>query len=134
MHLVFFLQLICLRYSTSLASVYAFKACVELTGPGNILAAMESYDNLRCRAEKADSNSLRLFHAAASSYCLLWLGRLSDIEMLLADAAVFIWEKGNFIILAASGAVELSHLHAKRGDIDRARKYHEKASCISKRA
>lgn len=69
------------------ASLHAFTALVEMTGYGDLSRAQASYARLRGEAERANSLSLRLFHAAASSYCLLWMGRFAEVEMLLADAA-----------------------------------------------
>jgi len=69
------------------ASLFGFKALVEMTGTGDLSAATESFESQLIWAERAKSPSLRLFHAAAFSYCLLWQGRLSRVAVLLADGA-----------------------------------------------
>ncbi|MFQ5329482.1 MAG: BTAD domain-containing putative transcriptional regulator [Thermodesulfobacteriota bacterium] len=54
---------------------------------GDLSMAVESFESQHLWAEKAHSSSLRLFHVAAFSYCLLWQGSLSRVRVLLADGA-----------------------------------------------
>jgi len=70
------------------ASLYVFKAMIELTGHGDILKALASYKSMRSLAEEAGSMSLRVFYACSASYGLLWMGRFSEAEIALADADV----------------------------------------------
>ncbi len=106
--------------SLAVASLYGFKALVELTWLGDIKAAKESYDNLRFYAEKATSPSLRLFYAAAVSYCLLWMGRLSEIEMLLDDASVFLSDKETSLVVKIYFQTTVGLFHGVLGDMEKA--------------
>ena len=70
----------------ALSSIHGFKGLAELTGHGNMSKTLQSYGELRRWAEEARSPSLRLFYAAAASYCLLWMGRINEAAILLNDA------------------------------------------------
>ncbi len=72
----------------SVSSVYGFKGLAELTGYGNVQQALDTYKSLRLWAEKAGSTSLRVFYSAAASYSLLWMGRLSEADIILSDAMI----------------------------------------------
>ncbi len=72
----------------AISSLYGFKAMAELTGHGKVQQALDSYKSLRLWAEKAGSTSLRVFYSAAASYSLLWIGRLSEADILLSDAGI----------------------------------------------
>jgi len=104
----------------AVASLYGFKALIELTGPGDVQAAKESYEHLRLYAEKAASPSLRLFYAAAISYCLLWMGKLAEIEMILDDAGVFLADAETSIVCKIYFQTTVSLFHAVRGEIEKA--------------
>jgi|Deesub1362A_J573_1020465.scaffolds.fasta_scaffold00199_19 DNA-binding SARP family transcriptional activator len=72
----------------AVSSLLGFKALVELTGEGDIKKAYETYMKQRLWAEKAGAHSLMVYFAAACSYCLIWMGRLSEAEVIMTDAEV----------------------------------------------
>ncbi len=84
------------------ASLFGFKGLVELTGQGAIEAASESYARQRALAERAGSNSLLVFAAAADSYCHFYTGKLDTGELLLADACA---------LAAAGGVSHVAHVY-----------------------
>lgn len=73
--------------SLAVCSLVGFKGLTELTGQ-DINKAYETYIKQRLYAEKAGSHSLMVYFAAASSYCLIWMGRLSEAELIIKDAEV----------------------------------------------
>ncbi len=70
----------------AVASLLGYKALAELTGEGNIHLASMPYLVQQHWAEKAESVSLRLLHAATASYCYFLAGDLSSAELLLEDS------------------------------------------------
>ncbi len=70
----------------AVASLLGYKALAELTGQGNIHLTSMPYLSQKHWAEKAESASLRLLHAATASYCYFLAGDLSSADLLLADS------------------------------------------------
>ncbi len=69
------------------ASLMGFKGLIELTGE-DIKTAYQTYIKQRTCAEMAGSHCLMVYFAAATTYCLLWMGRLPEAEMIIKDAEV----------------------------------------------
>ncbi len=67
------------------ASLYGFKGLVELT-TGEIKKAYDTFLLQREHAEEANSCPLRIFFAVAATYSLIWMGRLSEAEVVIKDA------------------------------------------------
>jgi len=68
------------------AGLLNFRGEIELTFQGDMEKALRTYKEMMLAAEKAGSQSLRLFSASAQIYPLLWLGRVSEIEALVMSA------------------------------------------------
>ncbi|NOY64851.1 MAG: hypothetical protein GXO97_05570, partial [Nitrospirae bacterium] len=71
----------------AIASLTGFKGLIELTGI-DIKRAYETYIRQRVSAEMAGSYDLMIYFASACSYALIWMGRLNEAEMVIADAEV----------------------------------------------
>ncbi|RMG03011.1 MAG: tetratricopeptide repeat protein [Nitrospirae bacterium] len=69
------------------ASLYGFKGLVELT-TGEIRQAFNTFLIQRRFAEEANSCPLRVYFATASAYSLIWMGRLSEAEIIIREAEV----------------------------------------------
>ncbi len=70
----------------AVASLKGFIALMELTGGESIEHAYRAYLNQRIWAEKAKSTPLLIYFSAASAYCLTWMGRFSEAEILVKEA------------------------------------------------
>ncbi len=73
----------------AISSLLGFKGLSELTYSSDIEQAYHTYMTQRLWAEKARSHSLMIYFAAACSYCLIWMGRLSEAEVFIKDANIF---------------------------------------------
>jgi DNA-binding SARP family transcriptional activator len=103
-----------------LASLYGFRGLAELTGLGDIKKALDSYTAMRSWAEKAGSMSLRTFYAAAASYSLLWMGRLSEAQIILADGEVLCRHAETSMVCKIYFQTTLGLFHTINGNPDKA--------------
>ncbi len=69
----------------AICSLLGFKGLIDLTGR-DIKRAYDTYSSLRLVAERAGSYPLMVYYAAASVYCMIWMGRLSEAEVVIKDA------------------------------------------------
>lgn len=104
------------------ASLFGYRALVEMTGSGNLKKAEQNYREQLLWAEKAHSSSLRVFHATGLCYCLFWQGRLSEAEILLSDTAPLCELKETSIICRIYFQITQALFHGIRGEHDRGRK------------
>ncbi|HDH02104.1 MAG TPA: hypothetical protein ENH17_03125, partial [Nitrospirae bacterium] len=102
----------------AVSSLYGFKALVELTGYGNVQQALDSHKSLREWAEKAGSTSLRVSYSAAASYSLLWMGRLSEADIILSDAGILCDRPDTSMICKIYFQTTLGLFHTVNGNPD----------------
>ncbi len=100
----------------AISSLYGFRALAELTGYGKVQQALKSYKSLRLWAEKAGSTSLRLFYSAAASYSLLWMGRLSEADILLSDAGILCEQPDTSMVCRIYFQTTLGLFHTVKGN------------------
>ncbi len=82
------------------ASLIGFKGLMYLTA-WDIEEAYRTYATMRPLAEEAGSYPLMLYYASARTYCLVWMGRLSEAEVLIKDMQVLCDMPGVHIVARA---------------------------------
>jgi len=84
--------------SVAIASLLGYKALAEQTWLGNLKLASISLAEQQHWAEKSNSVSLRLFHAATSSSCFFLTGNIAAAELLMqVNLPLFSHSEGSFL-------------------------------------
>lgn len=104
------------------ASLLGFKGMVELVYQGDNLKASQTYKDQLVWAEKARSNSLRVFQASAHGYNLLYLGDTSGMELLLSDATPLIENPATSLICRLYHQITLGICRINQGKVLEAKK------------
>ncbi len=104
------------------ASLLGFKGMVELVYLGDNTKASTTYKEQLLWAEKARSNSLRVFHAAAHGYNLLYLGDLPGMELLLSEVSPLIEHPETSLICRLYYQITQGMFNVNRGQIPEAKK------------
>ncbi|MEM2126141.1 MAG: BTAD domain-containing putative transcriptional regulator [Candidatus Methanosuratincola sp.] len=104
------------------ASLLGFKGMVELVYHGDNLKASQTYKDQLVWAEKARSNSLRVFQASAHGYYLLYLGDTKKMELLLSEVTPLLDHPETSLICRLYHQITLGMCRVNQGKILEAKK------------